>query len=182
MEKQKVKIKLNDGIMPKKATDGSAAYDLFCPKDTLLKFDICTGRGRGLIPLGFQVQMPIGICMNIRPRSGFSLKGVEAKVVFYDEFGYVVHEMDGVRVDADFSIGLVDSDYVKDEVGAIYHVNSLNFPKPKANYAYFRIIIPKGTRLAQAQFEFVPDIFLEKCDELDYSLDRGGGFGHTGAK
>ena len=179
---EKVKIKLNGGIMPKKATDGSAAYDLFCPRDCFLKFDISTGQGRGFINMGFQVQMPKNICMNIRPRSGFSVKGFEAKVVFYDEFGYVLHEKDNVRVDADVSIGLVDSDYVKDEIGVMYKVNSVNFQKPEINYSYYRIIVTEGTRIAQAQFEYVPEIELEKAAELDYSADRGGGFGHTGVK
>jgi dUTPase len=176
---EEVKIKLNDGIMPKKATGYSAAYDLFCPKDMFLE---STPGARGLIPLGFQVQMPKNICMNIRPRSGFSLKGFEAKVCYYDEFGYIVHEEENVRIDADCSIGLVDSDYVKDEVGVIYRINNVDFRKPKARYAYFKIIVHKGARIAQAQFEIVPQIKLVSANELDYSNDRGGGFGHTGTK
>jgi len=175
---KEVKIKINNGIMPKKATDGSAAYDLFCPRDFIINGE---EHVRGVVPLGFQVQMPADICMNIRPRSGFTLKGFEVNVNYYDEFGHIVHEDTGVRIDADCKIGLVDSDYVKNEVGVLFQVNSLDFPKPNKRYAYFKFIIPEGTRLAQAQFEFVPSIEFIECEELDCSNDRGGGFGHTGA-
>lgn len=51
-----VKIVLEDGAtMPQKATEGAAAYDLYCPIDTRIK------RGRNVVPLGFRLQMPVGI-------------------------------------------------------------------------------------------------------------------------
>lgn len=45
----KVKFKkLHEGaILPKKATEGSAAYDLYTPEDIIIK------PGRQVIPLGF---------------------------------------------------------------------------------------------------------------------------------
>ena len=47
--------KLHEGaVLPKKATEGSAAYDLYVPEDTIIK------PGRQIIPLGFAMEMQLG--------------------------------------------------------------------------------------------------------------------------
>ena len=43
-------------------------------------------------------------------------------------------------------------------------------------------VVPAGTRLAQMRIVDVPETEMVLVDELDMSNDRGGGFGHTGAK
>ena len=55
----------------KKATSGSAGFDLIAANDHDLK--IKSGKTE-LIPCGFSLQMPNGIEAQVRPRSGIALK------------------------------------------------------------------------------------------------------------
>jgi dUTPase len=159
---EQIKIKLEGGMMPKKATPFDAAYDVYVPEDTDLKI------GRQRIDLKFSMELPHGMAAFIRARSGYSLKGIEATVV--DLQGKETTE----RIDADVTTGLCDEKY-RGTVGAL------------VNFHYFddfvkRVYLKKGTRIAQMQIVSVPDTDLVETDELDMTDDRGGGFGHTNLK
>lgn len=156
---EQVKIKLEGGIMPKKATPFDAAYDVYVPEDTDLKI------GRQCIDLKFRMELPHGMAAFIRSRSEYSLKGIEATVV-----GMIGEEYN-VRINADVITGLVDEKY-RDSVGVL-----LNFHFYEGFYK--RIYLKKGTRIAQMQIVSVPDTVMVEVDELDMTDDRGGGFGHT---
>lgn len=158
-DNRRIKIKLEGGIMPKKATPFDAAYDVYVPEDT----DVTVGRQ--CIDLKFRMELPHGMAAFIRSRSGYSLKGIEATIV--DLQG---NEND-VRIDADVTTGLCDEKY-RGTVGVL------------VNFHYFddfckRIYLKKGTRIAQMQIVSVPEIEMIEADELDMTNDRGGGFGHT---
>ena len=163
----KVKIKLNGGIMPKKATTGAAAYDLYVPEDIALR------NGRQVIDMKFSLELPHGYAATIQPRSGFSAKGIETTRMFVDGC-YGAEIESGVRVSGDVVRGLIDEDY-RGSVGVI--VNARISPKP-----YERMVIMKGTRIAQMQIIEVPQVELIETHELS-ETDRGeGGFGSTGVK
>lgn len=100
-----VKIqKLSAGaVLPKKATPGAAAYDVYLPKETILFV------GRQAIPLDIALSLPAGYEAKIEPRSGFSLKGMEIE--------------GGDRVDADVLVGKIDSDY-RGNIKVIVHNRS----------------------------------------------------------
>ena len=163
-----VKIKLNGGIMPKKATDGAAAYDLYVPNDvTLIGW-------RQVVNLKFSIELPKGYAATIQPRSGFSAKGIEVEEHFTLDDGSIRTE--SVRVDGDVARGLIDADY-RGEVGVILHFMSLYSNNERLHYT-----IKKGTRIAQMQIVQVPQIELVEADELS-DTDRGeGGFGSTGSR
>ena len=154
-----VKIVLEGGVMPKKATKGAACYDLFVPEDFKLK------HGRQILPLGFRMQLPKNMAAIIKPRSGFSSNGIE---VTYEQ----LCEMYKKRIDADVLLGTVDSDYTG-IVGVIIDVHD----KLSA-----RTFIAKGTRIAQMQLVEVPETEFRQVDALDETERGDGGFGHTGAK
>ena len=156
---EQVKIKLEGGMMPTKGSPLASAYDLYCPHDVTVSF------GRHVIDLGFSMELPHGKAAVIQPRSGFASKGVEVLCSFDGMHG------EPYRLDADVEIGLVDEDY-RGHVGVILKVN-------KRSMATF--VIPAGTRLAQMRIVDVPDTELVAVEELDMTVDRGGGFGHTGA-
>lgn len=161
---KEVKIKLNGGIMPKKATDGSAAYDLYVPEDVTF-----TRGMRKVIDLKFSMEIPRGYAATIQPRSGFSAKGMEVEVFNIYPFDDEVTEEK--RIDADVIRGLIDSDY-RGSVGVIIKINEM----------YDEIRFKKGTRIAQMQIVEVPQVELIEVDELS-DTDRGeGGFGHTGTR
>ena len=156
---EQIKIKLEGGIMPKKATPFDAAYDVYVPEDTDLKI------GRQCIDLKFRMELPHGMAAFIRSRSGYSLKGIEATVV---DLQGKEHD---ARIDADVLTGLIDEKF-RGRPGVV------------VNFHYFddffkRVYLKAGTRIAQMQIVSVPTTDLVESDELDMTDDRGGGFGHT---
>lgn len=156
---EQIKIKLDGGMMPKKATPFDAAYDVYVPEDTNIKI------GRQRIDLKFSIELPHGFSAHIRARSGYSLKGMEAMVVRYNG------KAEKCRIDADIITGVVDEKY-RENVGAILNVHSIGG-------FYKCVYLAKGTRIAQMQIVNVPDTEMVEADELDMTDERGGGFGHT---
>lgn len=188
----KVKYKkLHEGaILPKKATEGSAAYDLYVPEDFFVE------PGRNIVPLRFAMEMKPGYEALIDARSGFSCKGMEGYEIFaiyeyvapngvtitgfYDtRYALPTHMKDPVtkkcmelnpkRFDCDVIEGKIDSDYRKG-VGVIIH------SRDKRTF-----LIKAGTRIAQMTFHKVETVEWEETDELS-ETERDGGFGSTGTK
>lgn len=91
METIRIKRLSEDALLPVRATDGAAGFDLFVPRDTPVR------KGRNVIPLDIAIELPHGTEAQIRPRSGFSAKGFE--------------DVTGCRRDADVLIGTIDEDY-----------------------------------------------------------------------
>ena len=191
----KVKFKkLHEGArLPEKATEGSAAYDLYVAEDVIIE------PGRQIIPLGFAMEMEPDYEALIDPRSGFSSKGMEgyevvtfyeynapngvtitgrvdlaslAKVCSTHEKGCVTKKctkLEADRFDCDVIEGKIDSDYRK-SVGVIVH-----------NRDKRTFLLKAGTRIAQMTFHKVETVQWEETDELS-ETDRDGGFGSTGTK
>lgn len=87
-----------DALIPVRATNGAACFDLYVPRDTPIQ------KGRNVIPLDLAIELPGGFYAEIRPRSGFSAKGFE--------------DFTGCRRDADVLHGIVDCDY-RGNIGVI---------------------------------------------------------------
>lgn len=149
--------------MPRKATKGAAAYDLYVPYDVEVK------RGRQIIDLGFSMELPHGYAATIQPISGFSAKGME--VALDERFDLDVEPL-MARIDSDVVRGLVEEDY-RGKVGVI--VSTREEWTDKSLW-----ILKKGTRIAQMQIVVVPDVELVEADELSDTTRGEGGFGHTG--
>lgn len=98
METIRIKRLSEDALIPVRATDGAACFDLYVPKDTPIQ------KGRNVIPLDIAIELPHGTYAEIRPRSGFSAKGFE--------------DITGCRRDADVLHGCVDEDY-RGNIGVI---------------------------------------------------------------
>lgn len=158
--------------LPTRATAGSAAYDLYVPKDTIVP------RGRSIIPLGFCMELNPYTAAEIHPRSGYSSKGIEgydivsklpdtfpwSMINSVESKKYTAIESD--RMDADVIYGLIDEDY-RNEVGVIIHNHTNEF------------LIKKGTRIAQMLIiPVVTPTSMEIVEELSQT-DRKGGFGST---
>jgi dUTP pyrophosphatase len=179
--------KLKDGArLPKKATVGSAAYDLYTAEDITIK------QGRQIIPLWFAMEMEEGYEALIDPRSGFSSKGMEGyhtieqykvsmrspSLYGFDNYprlpeteaekeSYISTKTD--RFDCDVIEGKIDSDY-RDGVGVIV-----------CNRDSRTFLIKAGTRIAQMTFHKVETVEWEEVEKLS-ETDREGGFGSTGVK
>ena len=142
--------------VPTRADKGAAGYDLYAPVDFIVR------PGRNVLPLDFQLELDPGTEAQIRPRSGFSVKGMEGRPVF---------DPDGEprRYDADVILGSVDESY-RGIVGVIIK-----------SYEDVPFIIKRGCRVAQMVISPYIGVEIEQTDRLT-STDRGaGGFGHTGS-
>lgn len=148
-----VKIKkLNpDAVIPKKGTEGSAAYDVYLPREYKVY------KGRNVLLLDLSIELPYGYEAKIEARSGFSAKGIEGMYICSDEVK---------RFDADVITGKVDADY-RGNMGVIIYSKEC-----------FRI--KKGTRIAQLTIYKVEDSSFKEVEELSETERSKGGFGHTG--
>lgn len=166
-----VKIKLLHpaAVIPQYAHQGDSGFDLIAVNDVIIE------PGESFkIPTGIAVELPKGYELQVRPRSGITLKTK-------------------LRV----QLGTIDSNY-RGEIGVI--VDNI-FPKPNITINYALTIdggthqlndnwvvegnsylIRKGERIAQAVIVPVAQATFEQVDELSES-DRGeNGFGSTGVK
>ena len=98
METIKIKRLSEEALLPVKATEGAACFDLYAPREIAIQ------KGRNVIPLDIAIELPAGTYAEIRPRSGFSAKGFE--------------DVHGCRRDADVLHGCVDEDF-RGNIGVI---------------------------------------------------------------
>ena len=144
-------------IIPTKATEGSAAYDVFAPFDQLIV------QGRQVIDLYIAIELPKGYEAKIESRSGYSSKGFA---------GFLVDENLNTSVEARFNCdvltGKVDSDY-RSSIGVI--VNNMD------SHSFS---IKRGQRIAQLTVYKVEDIDFKEAEELSETERGTGGFGSTG--
>lgn len=164
--KESVKVKRlhPDAVMPRKAYASDAGFDLVAVEDTIIE----PGE-TALIKTGLAFELPPGYEMQIRPRSGVTLKTK-------------------LRV----QLGTVDSNY-RGEVGVIVD----NISNDTWSNASRRIdntyddstrdksrgyIIRKGDRIAQTVIQRLPVVELIEVEELGDSERGSDGFGSTGVK
>lgn len=146
----KIQIKKlhKDAIIPKYANQGDSGFDLVALEDTEL-----LPNETKLVKTGLSIAVPTGYELQVRPRSGLSLKTA-------------------LRVSN--SPGTVDSSY-RGEVCVIM----TNTSPPSTGYATIESI-KKGDRIAQGVVCPVERVEIEVVDTLD-DTERGvGGFGSSG--
>lgn len=73
-------LDLRGGRVPYKEGN-AAAVDFYCPQDVVLNMP-WVKMGRGHINLHLGVELPKGVGLDIRSRSGFTDKGLEVDVAF----------------------------------------------------------------------------------------------------
>ena len=165
----KVKFVLQEGgQLPKQATPGSSAYELYAGEDTVIP---CEGTARALVPLNFMMAFEPAYEAIISARSGLSAKGMEGiYLTCYDFLPREQHAMFITRFKADVLEGKIDSDY-----RGIVHVIVEN----KSDQDF---IILKGTRIAQMTFRRIEHPEFGVVESLDDTERSDGGFGHTGTR
>ena len=167
----KIKRLRSDAVVPKYAYDGDAGFDLVAVKDVIIE----PGETK-LVPTGLAVELPPGYELQIRPRSGVTLKTK-------------------LRV----QLGTVDSSYrgeigvIIDNIAPVYLANGwgpalkgkaylIDGSKTDGNFVHGTYIIRKGDRIAQAVISAVPRVSFVEVDELSESKRGTGGFGSSGVK
>lgn len=156
----KIKLLSSEAKIPTKGSSEAAGYDLYVPVDTTII------PGRNIVPLEFAMSLDPGKHAHIRPRSGFSAKGMEGHHISDSyENGF---DPIAMRFNADVIQGTVDSDY-RNGVGVIVK-----------SYESKPFFVTAGTRIAQMVILTHSDEAIIEVDELDDTERGQGGFGSTG--
>lgn len=151
-----------DAVIPTYAHEGDAGMDLYAAEDVL----IAPGTSV-LVPTGLKMAIPVGYEVQIRPRSGVSLKTA-------------------LRIPN--SPGTIDSGY-RDEVNVIMYNCSVRedasadspFTLKDKGCPHGTYKICKGDRVAQMVFAKVETCDIsEVASVAEVGSNRGGGFGSTG--
>jgi dUTP pyrophosphatase len=158
-----------DAVIPQYALDGDTGFDLVAAADVIIE----PGE-TALVTTGIAIELPPGYELQVRPRSGITL-----------------------RTKLRVQLGTVDSNY-RGEVGVIVD-NTLPDPHMTLTYALtidggtFRIyddmevegnsyIIRKGDRIAQGVIAPVAAANFVEVDKLGDSERGPNGFGSTGVR
>ena len=148
--KVKIVILHKDALIPTYATEGASGFDLVAIEDVKLR----PGE-TGLVKTGLAVSVPRGFELQIRPRSGTSLKTP-------------------LRVAN--SPGTVDSDYR----GEICVIVENTAPQSIFSFVNKSILIKKGDRIAQGVICPIEQVLLLPVEALDVTKRNDDGFGSTG--
>lgn len=144
---------LKEAILPTRATEFSAGYDLYATEDYTLKVG-----ERHLFKSGWAMAIPVGYVGEIWPRSGTAVKN-------------------GI----DTMAGVIDSDYRHDIGIELINLNSKHNRINEDDDLSFKI--KKGDRIAQLLIKKTESPkFVETTDDLPTAnSQRSGGFGSTGS-
>ena len=150
--------------MPTYAHLTDAGMDVYLTEDVTIR----PGETK-LVPLGIKCAVPLGYELQVRPKSGRSLKS-KLRIAntpgtidsgYRDEIGIIVDNIDPVIRSAEM-----------DENGRLYNVLWGS-----------DITLEKGEKIAQLVLSEVPKaVFYEVEKVTDIGENRGGGFGSTGDK
>ncbi len=150
-----IKAFREDAIIPKKATESAAGYDL-CAwlKDSYDEQTLVTPHSTLIVPTGLNVNIPNGYEIQIRPRSGLAAK-----------FGVTVLNTPGT----------IDSDYCGD--GEDFELKVILINHNKIPFS-----IKHGDRIAQMVVAKLADHELVEVEEFGKTdkTSRKGGLGSTG--
>jgi dUTP pyrophosphatase len=151
-----------DAVIPKYAHDGDAGMDIYAAEDVIVKPGCSV-----LVPTGIKMAIPYGYEVQIRPRSGVSLKTP-------------------LRIPN--APGTIDCGY-RDEVNVIIYNDSffqdegINEPLTidMKGCIHGTYKIRKGDRIAQMVVAKVEYASFKETDNVKaIGEDRGGGFGSSG--
>lgn len=172
----KIKRLSVDAVIPQYAREGDAGFDLVAVEDVIIE----PGE-TALVPTGLAFELPQGYEMQVRPRSGVTLKtklrvqlgtvdaGYRGEVgVIVDNVGQKTYETEDFRFNEE--VDYVVKTIANDSVIA------------RGYYLVGSYIIRKGDRIAQAVIKPVEQATFIEVDSLS-ETDRGeGGFGSSGVK
>jgi len=145
----KIKKLHKDAIIPKYQTSGASGFDFHSTQNIILHPGVTL-----LIKTGLSFEIPNGYELQVRPRSGMSLK---------------------TKMRVANSPGSVDSDFRGEVCIIVENIEPYFNGDKQGSY----IIINKGDRIAQGVICPVFQATFEEVDELG-ETDRGtGGFGST---
>jgi len=164
----RIKRLSEDAVIPTYAKPGDAGFDLYATEDVSILPEHTEA-----VPIGISMEIPEGYEVQIRPRSGLSVKTA-------------------LRVAN--SPGTIDSGYrgeikvllhnTTPDLGASdkhpYSIDGSPVERQQSEFVDGTYMIRKGDRIAQGVLSEVPQARFEVVEELTESERGTGGFGSTG--
>lgn len=153
-----------DAIMPTYAHDGDSGMDLYTVEDLEL-----APNATGIAKTGIQVALPPYTELQVRNRSGITVKGCVCRttdIVLDSDMLPKLEDVNKLCYER-VMLGTVDNPY-RGEIGIMVY-----------NQENKTIVIPKGTKLAQAVVCPVVLVDVEEVDELSETSRGENGYGST---
>jgi len=167
----KVKRLHPDAVIPKYAHEGDAGFDLVAVEDVIVE------PGETVkVPTGLAFELPPGYEMQIRPRSGITLK-TKLRVQLGTVDASYRGEINVIVDNFDYDAGPYDDELI-DITGNILRAS--DYFDVWDEFAIGSYLIRKGDRIAQAVINAVPRAVITEVNELSESERGAGGFGSTG--
>jgi len=167
----KVKRLHPDAVIPKYAHEGDAGFDLVAVEDVIVE------PGETVkVPTGLAFELPPGYEMQIRPRSGITLK-TKLRVQLGTVDASYRGEINVIVDNFDYDAGPYDDELI-DITGNILRAS--DYFNVWDEFAIGSYLIRKGDRIAQAVINAVPHAIITEVNELSESERGTGGFGSTG--
>ena len=170
-----IKIKrLNPDIpIPIYATEQAAGFDLIAGEEVIIPPEETR-----LVKTGLSIELPQGYELQIRPRSGITLKAklrVQLGTIDADYRGEI-----GVIVDNLNRLFYADG-WGPPLEGTVYFLDGTEvYQYGEKKYKHGTYVIRKGDRIAQGIIAPVVQANFVEVDELSETKRGNGGFGHTG--
>lgn len=165
----KIKRLHPDAVIPKYAHAGDSGFDLVAVEDVI----VMPGE-TALVKTGLAFEIPIGYELQVRPRSGITLK-TKLRV----QLG---------TVDAGYrgEIGVIVDNIAEDPFGNVVsylsHIDGNDYRTDGEIYPNETYIIRKGDKIAQGVIAPVTKMEFEEVDKLSDTERSNKGFGSTGVK
>lgn len=182
----KIKRLSEDAVIPQYAREGDAGFDLVAVEDVIIE----PGE-TALVPTGLAFELPQGYEMQVRPRSGLTLKTklrVQLGTIdsgYRGEVGVIVDNI-ASRGNFPYASAVINYELIDGTTKEVpkhtredkWHGDYVEYDKvPRKTY-----IIRKGDRIAQAVIKPVEQATFIEVDTLS-ETDRGdSGFGSSGTK
>ncbi|MBX6360536.1 MAG: deoxyuridine 5'-triphosphate nucleotidohydrolase [Acidobacterium ailaaui] len=170
-----------DAVIPQYAKPGDAGFDLVAVEDVIVE------PGETVkVPTGLAFELPEGYELQIRPRSGITLKTKLRVQLGTVDAGYRGEV--GVIVDnvAQPEHSVIDGELWYDSTFITRDLNGNEYDLPDEladevlPVLKNSVVIPKGTRIAQCVIAPIQQAEFIEVDELSKSERGAGGFGSTG--
>ena len=161
-----IKFKKNhpDAIIPKKNSEGDAAYDLYSVERAIIG-----PMSRACISTGLSIEIPQGFYGRVAPRSGLAVKqGVDVLAGVIDSS--YRGDLGVVLINLNFPEELLKPNHMK---GGVQSYESLFGSRQNVD-------LPAGSRIAQLIIERCYNVEWQEADELSYSVRQDGCFGSSG--
>ena len=165
----KIKRLHPDAVIPKYAHAGDSGFDLVAVEDVI----VMPGE-TALVKTGLAFEIPAGYELQVRPRSGITLKTKLRVQLGTVDAGY--------RGEIGVIVDNIADDPLVNVAPYLSHIDGNDYRTDGEIFLNETYIIRKGDRIAQGVIAPVAKMEFEEVDELSDTERSNKGFGSTGIK